>query len=257
MRVHSSECSGLFGFGGLGQGLLLVGLHPRDELVVNGRDDGARDGAEDEHPEVLEGVRAAVLGLGDDGRAEGARGVDGAAVDGDEHDVAEEDREADRQRRERRVALVLLVDGRLEHDVHEHEGHDGLAEEGLPGREAGADVVGAEAPGEVRALAVDEREEARAEHGAAELADDVGDALNGVQLTRDHEADRHGAVDLAAGLGADGVRERGDAEAERERHLEHPARRAGDAGGRARADEHEQGLRQELGERVDDGEAHG
>ena len=44
--------------------------------------------------------------------------------------MAEVDGEADGHGREHDVARVLGVARRLEHDVHEHEGHDDLAEEG-------------------------------------------------------------------------------------------------------------------------------
>ena len=92
----------------------------RGDILPSGslrRDRGARHGADDKHPEVAEVVRAAVLDVRDEGRAEGARRVERAAVDGNQHRVADVDGEADGDGREGRVGLVLLVDGRLDVQV--------------------------------------------------------------------------------------------------------------------------------------------
>ena len=73
--------------------------------------------------------------VGDDGRAERARRVDGAAIDRDEHQVAQEDGKADGNRRKAGVQAVLATHG-LKDGEDQDAGHHRLAQHGVPGTHA-------------------------------------------------------------------------------------------------------------------------
>mmetsp|Transcript_73200 Transcript_73200/g.101526 ORF Transcript_73200/g.101526 Transcript_73200/m.101526 type:complete len:331 (+) Transcript_73200:25-1017(+) len=212
-----------------------------------GRPD-ARGREEDHH--VLHRVRLLIALLGHEGRAEGARGVDGAAVDGDEHGVRKEHCEANGQARNRTVRLAVWVHGRLENHEHQQERHHHLAREGVPGAEAIRNAVGAQAAGLVLILREDGTQDVGTRQGAEHLCNEVQDALSDAHLTHKHEAKGHRAIDLAAAVGAHSVGEGGDGEAKSQGDLEDPcrARLLGDAHRTAAANGNKERHRDVLGQ---------
>src|SRR6266480_7296931 len=147
-----------------GRGLV---KEPEPDIDAGG-DQAAHDGGNDEHPQLAEGGAAH-----EDGRPNGAGGVDAGAAEPDPGEVDGQQSEADRKAAGGGVGIRLLGD--REHDEDEHEREHRLGGEGAPGGQGAVGVLAeAACEGPAGFAARDEVEEPRGEDGPADLRDDVG-----------------------------------------------------------------------------------
>mmetsp|Transcript_16966 Transcript_16966/g.48194 ORF Transcript_16966/g.48194 Transcript_16966/m.48194 type:complete len:304 (+) Transcript_16966:237-1148(+) len=211
---------------------------------------GANEWPHPHDPEVpqaaLGEVPAVPPHLRDEGRAERADRVDGAAVDGQQHEVREEDGEADRQ-----VGVRVCLGPRghcgLVHDHAQQKGAEDLRQQRTSCGEVLADHVGAQVAGVVPLTREDRGQEQGAQDAADGMHQCVHDALIPRQVPSKDEGESHRAIDLPSGEVADGVGEHQDAHAESEGHDEtrlaigRPV-----AASRAATHDHEEEHRQKL-----------
>ena len=221
----------------------------------------------------LHGFRGLQAAEGQKSRAEGACGVDGAAVDGDQHTVGHEDGEADGQAGLAAVHLRLWVAGRLQHHEDQEEGAKDLADEGVPPVPLQAHAVGPQALRHVQLRGEDGAEDGGPKDGAHHLRAEVEEPLKRVAVAGEDQAKGHGAVEVPAAVVSDGVGQGGDGEAKDQGHHENPARnhggrlaagavsvvtaatratRALDSHGAAAADDHEESHADKLGQARDE-----
>mmetsp|Transcript_90755 Transcript_90755/g.236400 ORF Transcript_90755/g.236400 Transcript_90755/m.236400 type:complete len:335 (-) Transcript_90755:274-1278(-) len=177
-----------------------------------------------EDPHVLEGVPLARHGQRrDESGAERPCGVDRAPVDWYQHRVGEEHREPDGQGRDCSVCHRHWVHRGLQDHVHQDECAHDLTQQRAALGEALADAVATEAPGLVlRVVCVHGPQYERSDNRAGQLGREVEEALGHAQLPGQDQPEGHGAVDLPAAVGADGVGEHRDGEAKGQRYLEDP-----------------------------------
>ena len=226
-------------------------------------------GLADHRGHGLHGLRGLHAAQGEESRAEGACGVDGAAVAGDQHAVGHEDGEADGQAGLASVHGRLWVAGRLQNHEDQEEGAKDLADEGVPPVPLQAHAVGSQGLRHVQLRGEDGAEDGGAKDGAHHLRAEVEEPLKRVAVASEDQAKGHGAVEVPSAVVPDGVGQGGDGEAKDQGHHENPARnhggrlaagvvsvataatraaRALNAHGAAAADDHEESHAHKLGQ---------
>lgn len=176
-----------------------------DGFVAHSCKESTHNRAYDHDPEIGHAVA-------EEGRTEGACGIDGAIVDGDANDVDEAECETDGCTGE--VAGSALGIGGAEDHEDEEEREKAFGEECHAGGGTGLKHVGCEAGvdigcGASEVVAGSEANEcgkkAGADGGTDELADDVAGAFACFHAAGEEHSERYGGIDVATGNVANGI----------------------------------------------------
>mmetsp|Transcript_8463 Transcript_8463/g.25361 ORF Transcript_8463/g.25361 Transcript_8463/m.25361 type:complete len:287 (-) Transcript_8463:311-1171(-) len=150
------------------------------------------EGAHPEHPHVLPGAA-------DDGRPEGSRRVDGAAVQGNGHQVANEHSEADRkgcQHRDVGSDEAAVGIGGGQHHEHQREGEQALQQPPRCAGQARRQRIHTAAR-RVPPRPVHRIDEGAAKNGTADLGNPVQERPDQRDLLSHQQSERHRRVEVA------------------------------------------------------------
>ena len=164
---------------------------------------------------------------GQESGSEGARGVDGAAVDGDQDAVGHEDGEADGDASLTAVQGRLWIAGRLVDDEDQQEGAHDLGDQSVPPIPLRTHAVRAQGFGHVQFRRKDRAQDGCADDGAHHLGGKVENALQQPTVAGKDQTQGHSAVEVTAAVVSDSVSQGCDGKAKDQGHHENPARNHG------------------------------
>mmetsp|Transcript_25995 Transcript_25995/g.72607 ORF Transcript_25995/g.72607 Transcript_25995/m.72607 type:complete len:304 (+) Transcript_25995:378-1289(+) len=206
--------------------LSIKGFHVRsighEGELERGGERRANERSKKHHPEVLETFAVGSLTLtspdrADDRRPEGTRGVDRAAVDRQQQQVRDEDRETDGD------ACIDAAsrfggDSRLPNHVAKQKGAENLADERAALAIGCVNDVCAQRSCLVKLAWEDDAQHQRTDNAPHELERGVHEPLPPRHLPAKHKRECDRAVDLPARVWSDGVRQDHDAHTESKCH---------------------------------------
>lgn len=193
--------------------LLVWALADEDDVVDEGGDGSAGEGAEPVHPVVLPDAAH-------HGGAEGDGRVHGGAVERPAGEDVGADDEADGDGRDGAEVPLLGVHGRGVYRVDEAEGHDDLEDHRVPDADAGGQGEGTHG-----LAACGDLEEEAGDDGAQKLGHPVDDGLEEADIAADEGAECHRRVHVPArDVGAHGHRHE-QGQRVRQRRRDQPRRR--------------------------------